>query len=186
MSGRPNHLTVQEVDAFIQRIKEAVALAAQTVALAEVFGKTPLAGLTAALAPKAPAPKPSAPKAAKKAPARKAAKAKRAKAKPAKAKPAPAAKTGAPAAGPGAPAAKVASKGKRPHRKYLPGIPVEKVAQVLLTAPANGFSLADVAAKLNEPYKDRVAVALRKLRDTKKARVVGERGNARWFAAAAG
>ena len=69
------------------------------------------------------------------------------------------------------------------RKKRQPGIPPEKVAAVLKGAPKDGLSLGDLSKKLGESNKDRVGAALRKLRESKQAKVVGDRQFAKWFPA---
>lgn len=94
-----------------------------------------------------------------------------ARAKAAKARPAPAPRKG-----------KAAPAKKTRRRARQPGLSTDKVLAGLKGAK-DGLSLADLAKKLGEKNKDRVAAALRKLRDEKKAVVEGDRRTAKWLAA---
>ncbi len=90
---------------------------------------------------------------------------------------APAAKPVAKPAAKVAKAPKAARKGPGKHKRQ-PGIPTDRVAEAM--KGAKPMSLADVASKLGESNKDRVAAALRKLRASKKAKVDGDRQFAKW------
>lgn len=85
--------------------------------------------------------------------------------------------TGGPAA---ASAPRAATAGRKP-RGRRPGLDPAKVLEAL--KGGKPMSLGDVAKHVGESNKDRVGSALRKLRDEGKAKVKGDRGAARWFAA---
>lgn len=74
---------------------------------------------------------------------------------------------------------RAAAKGTR-RRTRQPGIPPEKVLAALKTQK-EAVSLGAITKKLGES-KERVAAALRKLRDEKKAKVTGDKRLAKWSA----
>ena len=86
-----------------------------------------------------------------------------------------------PASPPKAAAAKKTATSPKQPRKRQPGLDPEK-ALAGLKGAKDGMALGALAAKLGEKNKDRVAAALRKLRDQKKATVKGTRQIAKWYA----
>jgi hypothetical protein len=86
-----------------------------------------------------------------------------------------------PAPAPKAIAAPKSAPVAKARRTRTPGLDPSKVLEGLKGAK-DGMSLGAVAAKVGEKKKDRVAAALRKLRDEKKAIVKGTRRDAKWFA----
>lgn len=100
-----------------------------------------------------------------------------------------AAKLGLAAAPARAPAARPApaSKGKAPKAKKAgkrtrrPALDTDVVLQVVASSK-EGIAVSEVASKVGQD-KQRVAAALRKLRDDKKIKVKGEKRLARWFPA---
>lgn len=67
------------------------------------------------------------------------------------------------------------------RRVRKPALSGEAVLAVL-KGVKDGLSVSDVATKLGEKDKPRVAVALRKLRDEKKITLKGKKRLARWYA----
>ena len=68
-----------------------------------------------------------------------------------------------------------------PRRPRADGKQLQARLLDTLKGAKNGLSLKDVAGKVGGP-KETVAYHLRVLRDAKKARIVGNRGTARWLA----
>ncbi len=68
-----------------------------------------------------------------------------------------------------------------PRRNRADGKQLQAKLLDTLKGSKNGLSLGDVADKVGGP-KETVAYHLRVLRDAKKARIVGNRGTARWHA----
>lgn len=127
MARTPNPLTVAELEAFFDRLKDTILLAQEAVRI-----KAALSGFTDLRA-------------------------------------------GPTGQQRRAPAARRARGGRRGGRSVAP----DSILGLLKDAK-EGASVGTVAAKLGAA-KPRVAVALRRLRDEKKVKLVGQRRQARWF-----
>lgn len=91
---------------------------------------------------------------------------------------------GAPTSSRAASTASTSAKAKtKGRRKRQAGIDPETVLAIVAAGAKNGVSVGDVASKIGEEDKQRVAAALRKLRDAKKAKLKGEKRLARWYPA---
>lgn len=84
---------------------------------------------------------------------------------------------------PAAKAPKAAKAAKKSRRTRKPALATDKVLAAVKAATKDGIAVGEVAAKVGEKDKGRVAVALRTLRDEKKVKLVGEKRAARWFEA---
>lgn len=69
------------------------------------------------------------------------------------------------------------------RRKRQAGIDPERVLGIVASGGKDGLSVGEIAAQLGEEDKQRVAAALRKLRDANQAKLKGEKRLARWFPA---